>query len=345
MNRFVLYLVTIIACVTAVQASALTTQEESDLLFMREEEKLARDVYVAMDGLWQHNIFTNIAESEERHMDAMLRMIQNYGLQDPVGENPPGVFNNQTLTELYAEQTSAGQDSLLAALKVGAYIEELDIFDLRIAIERTSEEPLIRSYSNLLSGSRNHLRSFFSHILAQGGSYEPQVLSQDDFDEITDGFSELPSETGNFSINPGLNDAWFYPETNGQGFVVTVFPGIKRIFLAWFTYDVPRENTVDEAVLGHIDQRWFTAEGTYSGAMAELEVYNLEGGVFDDGDPAPVAEPHGSILLQFDGCNSGSVTYDLLANGRVFEGFIPIQRVNTDNVARCLQIGVEEDPG
>ena len=339
MNRSVFYVLIFLSCAIANNASALTPTEESDLLFMREEEKVARDVYLEMDLAWHKQVFTNIAEAEQRHMDAMLRQLENYDLPDPVGYNPPGVFTDGALQAMYDEQLAAGQASLLAAMQTGAYIEERDIADLRIAIGRAEEESLVKSYNNLLAGSRNHLRAFYSHVIALGGSYEPQVLSQEDFDEITSDFSDMPGGSENFSINPGLNDAWFYPELNGQGFVITVFPGVKKVFLAWFTFDVPREDADDEAVIGHIDQRWFIAQGAYSGAMAELEVYSLEGGVFDTGQPVPAEDPHGAILLQFENCNSGSVTYDLLANGVSFEGFIPIQRVNTENVALCQQFG------
>jgi len=40
-----------------------------------------------------------------------------------------------------------------------------------------------------------------------------------------------------FEMNPGLNDAWFNPDTDGQGFFVTVFPDLGFVLLAWFTYD------------------------------------------------------------------------------------------------------------
>ncbi len=51
-------------------ASELSQAEIDGLLFTREEEKLARDVYAALDGYG--NPFVNIRGSEQSHMDAVL---------------------------------------------------------------------------------------------------------------------------------------------------------------------------------------------------------------------------------------------------------------------------------
>ncbi len=61
----------------------LTAAEEEGLLFMREEEKLARDVYLVLFDKWGLRVFENIAESEQRHMDAVLYLLGKYGLDDP----------------------------------------------------------------------------------------------------------------------------------------------------------------------------------------------------------------------------------------------------------------------
>lgn len=320
-------------------AAGLSPGEEADLLYMREEEKLARDVYITMDGLWKKKIFANIATSEQRHMDAMLKMVELYDLTDPVGDNGVGEFTDNTLATLYSGLVGQGSQSLLDALRVGARIEEMDIRDISLAIDNTDEPPLIKSYSNLLAGSRNHLRAFVGHIENMGYDYEPVILDQDAFDAIMEGLEEAPVAPDNFSINPGLNDAWFYPGTEGQGFVLTVFPGVKTVFFVWFTYDSELPQEGETAVIGDPGQRWLAAQGSYSGAMAELEVYSMSGGLFDSEEPVPSGDPRGSILLQFENCNSGSVTYDIVTSEGPLNGYVPIQRINSDNVARCEQEG------
>jgi len=142
-----------------------------DLLYSREEEKLARDVYRYLYSQWNLPIFNNIATSEQRHMDAMLVLLNQYGIADPVGSNADGVFVSSALQALYEQLTAQGAASTLAALEVGVSIEELDINDLETAIARTDEAAIIRVYNNLLKGSNNHLAAFVNNLESLGGSY------------------------------------------------------------------------------------------------------------------------------------------------------------------------------
>jgi hypothetical protein len=318
----------------------LNEQEIADLVAMREEEKLARDVYITLHGLWQDMIFLNISVSEQRHMDAMLRMLNLYGVEDPVVDDMTGEFSTQAFRDLYEQLVGRGEESLYEALRVGGYVEELDIRDLLVAIGNTDEKPLLGSYNNLLAGARNHLRAFVAHIQALGYEYEPQLMTTEELQAIVGDYPLAPP--GNFSINAGLSDAWYYPATDGQGFVITVYPGAKTVFLVWFTYDTELPAEDDTANLGDPGQRWLVAQGGYSGAWAELEVGSMSGGLFDSEEPVPVRTPGGSILLQFENCNSGSVFYDIPSIGRT--GMVPIQRVNSENVAVCNQPGGSNGP-
>ena len=167
-----------------IQAEPLTEQEVLDLTYMREEEKLARDVYLAMDELWAAGPFAKIADSEQRHMDALYGQVVLYDVVDPIVDNTPGVFANEDLAALYTELVDAGSVSYVDALMVGAMIEELDIVDLREALLSVEHATLTRVYENLLRGSRNHLRSFAWFLTQEGATYEAQYLSQEEFDEI-----------------------------------------------------------------------------------------------------------------------------------------------------------------
>lgn len=171
----------------------LNEQEQQDVVFMREEEKLARDVYKAMFNQWGVRIFNQISESEQRHMDFMKVLIVRYDLDDPIVDDKEGVFTNPLFTELYEQLVADGKVSWVEALKVGALIEELDIVDLRNAIDRTDHKDVIMVYENLMRGSRNHLRAFASHLKLAGESYEAQYLTQEEFDEI----ANAPFERGN----------------------------------------------------------------------------------------------------------------------------------------------------
>ncbi len=181
------------AQISALPKETPDAYEHESLAFMREEQKLARDVYQNLYAVWQVNIFTNIASSEQTHMDAVLLLLDKYNLPDPAAGLSPGVFKNAALQDLYRQLTAQGKKSTLDAYIVGATIEDLDLRDLYDALETVDNQDIIYVYENLARGSRNHLRSFYRNILNAGGTYTPQYISQDEFDRIING----PMETGN----------------------------------------------------------------------------------------------------------------------------------------------------
>jgi len=166
-------------------STELTELEAAGLIFMREEEKLARDVYLTLYDQWQINIFQNIASSEQTHTDAIKTLLDQYGLDDPVVNDEIGVFANPDLQALYDQLIASGSQSLDDALKVGAAIEEIDILDLEKYIAQTDNADIQMVYDNLLKGSRNHLRAFVSNMQNQTGTtYQPQYLSQEAYQAI-----------------------------------------------------------------------------------------------------------------------------------------------------------------
>lgn len=172
----------------------LTQKEVSDLLYMREEEKLARDVYAYLYSQWQLPVFDSIAQSEQNHMDSILELLTAYGIEDPAAQTAVGQFTNSTLQDLYDTLIVQGSTSLEEALRVGALIEEVDIQDLDETLTRTDKVDLERVYSNLMFGSENHLRSFTSQLSRQLGiSYQPVQLDQDRYDQI---IADQPGQRG-----------------------------------------------------------------------------------------------------------------------------------------------------
>lgn len=172
------------AQITSLPKEPLNSTELSSLSFMREEEKLARDVYITLYNKWGVNIFTNISSSEQTHMESVLLLLNKYSIADPVGTNLVGVFNNTILQGLYNQLVAQGNTSVLEAYKVGATIEDLDIFDLKNALINIDNQDIRLVYDNLTKGSRNHMRSFYKNILSVGGAYTPQYITQAEFDAI-----------------------------------------------------------------------------------------------------------------------------------------------------------------
>ena len=172
-------------------SKSLSKSESQTLMFMREEEKMARDVYLTSYDLWEDTIFNNIAGAEQQHMDALKVLLDKYRLPDPVFEEI-GFFQNPGLQELYDDLVAQSEESRIEALYVGALIEEVDIIDLVNAINESRHLDVINVYEKLLRGSRNHLRSFVRKIENEGLVYEAQLLSQEEVDEIVD----TPMERG-----------------------------------------------------------------------------------------------------------------------------------------------------
>ena len=174
-------------------AEPLGGAEDDDLLFMREEEKLARDVYLSFYESWEMTVFRKVARSERRHMAAVKVLLDRYQLGDPAAGKAVGVFENDGLASLYESAVADGLPSRIDALAVAIYIEEMDIFDLLRALERSDNRDIALLYQNLMKGSRNHLRAYYAALVRRGGTYDdPAFLSTATFEEIL----ATPSEKG-----------------------------------------------------------------------------------------------------------------------------------------------------
>jgi N-acetylneuraminic acid mutarotase len=172
-------------------------------------------------------------------------------------------------------------------------------------------------------------------VYAVGGttSFAVPHVGMDEVERYT------PLSAGGVTINAGMNDAWYNSATAGQGFLVTVFPDIGQLFLAWFTYDAERPPESATAVLGEPGHRWLTAQGPYQGDRAELTVFVTRGGVFDSTEPVAETDPPGGVgtmTIEFADCSEGLITYELPAAG--LSGEIPIERIVDDRVALCQQL-------
>ncbi len=156
----------------------------AQIVYLKEEEKLARDVYAALSLEYDVPIFSNIARSEQRHMRQVDLLIVRYNLHDPVVDDTIGVFTNPDLATLYGDLVAIGQQSLEDALWVGATIEDLDLADLYDLIDTTDSLDVALIAQNLSAGSRNHLRAFARQLEPQGIAYEAQYLDPSVVEDI-----------------------------------------------------------------------------------------------------------------------------------------------------------------
>lgn len=181
--------------------------EKEALVWMREEEKLARDVYLTLYKKWNSNVFINIANSEAQHTEAIRMFLEKYWMPDPVQNYEVGVFTNPDLRNLFESLTAQGEASLLDAFIVGATIEDLDIFDLNEAISETDNDDIKCVYNNLKQGSENHMRSFVRQIEMSGGTYKAQFISQEELNEIL----------GIYEASAGESVLYFPQFVSGEG--------------------------------------------------------------------------------------------------------------------------------
>jgi hypothetical protein len=163
--------------------------EKASLALMREEEKLARDVYQALGEMHDLRPFINIPRSEQRHMDQLGALLERYDLEDPLSGKQSGQFENATLQELHDRLVEQGSQSEIAALQVGAAIEDLDIHDLQTALSggdkgKIDNQDITMVYNNLIKGSRNHMRAFVRNLERRGASYEAQHISAEELESI-----------------------------------------------------------------------------------------------------------------------------------------------------------------
>ena len=167
------------------------TLKETDkeaLLFMLEEEKLARDTYTYLNDLWSVNQFSNIKNSEQTHMNSVENLLIKNNIEYTI--LPAGKFKNQMLQNYYNQFAQDGALSKAIAFQIGATIEDLDIKDLQDYLDVTTHPEFIAVFKNLQCGSRNHLRSFVIGVENTGDTYTPQFITQDEYNNIIEGSHE-----------------------------------------------------------------------------------------------------------------------------------------------------------
>ncbi|MEI6577469.1 MAG: DUF2202 domain-containing protein [Bacteroidota bacterium] len=171
--------------IAAFTPGVLDSSEITTLIFMREEELLARDIYLSMQNLYSLPVFVNIAKSELVHTNAIKTLILNYNHIDPAANHQQGVFNNPDLQTLYNALLIQGSLSLNDALTVGATIEDKDIFDLQNNISQNVDNAdILFVLNNIKNGSKNHIRAFNFQLVHRGITYVPQFITQAEFDAI-----------------------------------------------------------------------------------------------------------------------------------------------------------------
>jgi len=167
-----------------IEVSELTEKEINGLILMREEEKLANDVYETLYKKWNEKIFNNITKSEKVHTAAVWDLLIRYNIEDPIKDHTVWLFTSEKLQKLYNDLVDKGSVSLIEALKVWMMIEDLDIYDLEELSLTTDKKDILLVYSNLIDGSVKHMQAFYKNLNRKWGSYKNQFISDERYEEI-----------------------------------------------------------------------------------------------------------------------------------------------------------------
>ena len=305
------------------------------VVWMHDQERLAMDLNQVFYDEWEDPILASIAASKPRYMEKLMNLIDWYDI-DFFGEisNEPRVYTDERHADAFIDLSARGMSSRQAAFLAAAYVEEWNIIeyggsDPNAVRECAGEgmQLLCDAFGDLLGAAYYN----FKRLASQTDDYSPQMLSQEAVDAILATDWEPPEAS--FVLNGGLTDVWYNPDTSGQGFFVAVYENSATVFVSWMTFDTELPAPDVTSHVGAACQRWLTAQGNYEGAVADLVVYSASGGVFDASQPAPVLESIGTMRVEFEGCNAGTISYDLPQLGE--SGSIPIERLALDNAVVC----------
>lgn len=173
-------------CLGLAAGAPLETAEQEDLLYLYEEEKMARNLYQQLGEQFQTvPVFKNITNSEDRHTARVASMLSRYSIDySALAANPAGQFSNTRIQEKFNELITLGLTDNAEALRVGAMVEEADIADLKEAITATTHEDLRCVFTNLRNASINHLQAFVRNLERLGETYQPQIVSEEEYAEL-----------------------------------------------------------------------------------------------------------------------------------------------------------------
>ncbi len=209
--KITLFLILGLVIFTNYTKTNLSNNDQESLLFMLEEEKLAHDVYAHLYEKWETKQFGNIKESEQTHVEKVQELLDKNKI--PYQLLPQGKFKNQELQKLYNDLIFKGNISEIEALKVGATIEDVDIFDLQRLKKETDNNDIISVYNFLECASRNHMRAFYKGLSMNNSSYEAQYISKEEFNKIINNeqekcgklFSSVYNSNENTNMKKGKN--------------------------------------------------------------------------------------------------------------------------------------------
>ncbi len=176
----------VLCCSLTVSLAQITPAEAGYLQFLREEEKVAHNVYEVLYAIWNEPSFLEIMSEEAEHMEVLKHLLKQKDIPDPLEgiETDNGIFTRPALKKMFEDLTAQGARSVTEAYKVAAIFEETDIRDLTNRFNATQDPDVREVYDELIHASEHHLRTCVQNLKRLGYAYPPTVLPREDYERI-----------------------------------------------------------------------------------------------------------------------------------------------------------------
>ena len=144
------------AGLAAPAAAAMSGDEIASLKYARQQTKLARDVYQALERRWGSGMFSTLARSESRQTAQAKSLLSRYRVRDPVAGMPEGRFADPSFERLYRSYVRQGQWSRWDARSAALRMEKGAIRAFRARLLSAANPDLRRLLSQLQQVSTSH---------------------------------------------------------------------------------------------------------------------------------------------------------------------------------------------
>jgi len=160
----------------------LTADEIEFVYAVREDEKVARDLYTLFFEKYSLKVFSTIAKSESNHMRAVEILLDYYEIDFPI-PGAYGVFEDSARQTIYDSLVIKGSTAL-EGFRVMAQMEEECVISYRNVLADITNSNIKIVIENLGKASENHFKAAIRQVTALGGTYSPKYMTQEEYNAI-----------------------------------------------------------------------------------------------------------------------------------------------------------------
>lgn len=158
------------------QTSGISTDEQKALVQIFEQEKLARDVYSQIGEKFGIKILKNAAIGKQKQMSLILDFM-TLNQVAVAFDDAQGVFKSPELRENYSAFLTEGLGSLNNAFRVGAKMEDYNIYHIDKILATQTTGKLVLLLSKLSCSAGNELKTQVNMLVGNGEMFMPDYIS------------------------------------------------------------------------------------------------------------------------------------------------------------------------